>query len=168
MEVWKDVVGYEGLYQVSNYGRLKRVFKNKKEHLLTGKKDKDGYIQVILSRNQKKKHCRLHRLVAETFIPNPNDKPVVNHKDKNVLNNTVDNLEWATVSENTKHGYETGRSVHGRSVIQYTKNMEYVACWKSIEKAARVLGVDQANICACCNGRQKTSGGYIWRYKEAE
>lgn len=168
MEVWKDVPGYEGLYQVSSLGRLKRVFKNGKDRLLSGKQDKDGYIQVIVSRNQSKKYCRLHRLVAEAFIQNPEGKPVVNHKDKNVQNNAADNLEWATVSENTRHGYYTGRNVHKRAVVQYTKSMEYVTCWDSIEEAAQTLEITRNNICSCCNGRLKTSGGYIWRYKEAK
>lgn len=176
LEIWKDVKGYEGLYRVSNLGRLKRTFKNGREHFLSGKTDKDGYISVILSRNCRKKHCRLHRLVAEAFIPNPEAKALVNHKDKNVRNNVVNpedlygastNLEWATPSENVAHGFATGRNVHKTSVEQYTKDMVHIATWDAIQDAARELGLKHSNISACCAGRLKTSGGYIWRYKEA-
>lgn len=175
-EVWKDIEGYEGLYQVSNLGRIRRFFKNGKENILIGSKDKDGYIEVILSRNQKKKQCRLHRLVASAFIPNPENKPQVNHKDRNKQNNVVDledlrgkntNLEWVTGSENTKHCILTGRKIHKKAVLQYTRNMEYITCWESIKEASETLGISNNNICSCCGGRLKTAGGYIWRYKEA-
>lgn len=170
MEVWKDVKGYEGLYQVSSHGRLKRVFRNKKEHFLTGKRDKDGYTQVILSRNQKKKHFRLHRLVAEAFKPNPDSKPEVNHKDRNKQNNNASNLEWVTGSENVQHSFQTGRNVRKKPILQLTKNMELVASWDSIADASRETGIKHSNISACCNKRKwyNTAGGYIWRYKEAE
>ena len=165
-EIWKDVSGYDVVYQISNLGRLKRVFKNGAEHFLVGVRDKDGYVKVILSKSQNKKHFRLHRLVAEAFIPNPTDKPVVNHKDKNTQNNKVTNLEWVTVSENVIHGYLTGRNVHKRAVAQYTRDMELISLWDSMREASKQLGISEHNICSCCNGKLKTSGGYIWRYRE--
>jgi hypothetical protein len=164
-EEWKDIAGYEGLYQVSNLGKIKRLFKNGKEHALIGKKDKDGYIVVSLSKNQKKKYCRLHRVVADAFLSNPDGKPQINHKDRNKQNNTVANLEWVTASENTVHCFATGRDVFKRPVLQYDKNMVLVACWNSIKEASRKTGVDISNLCACCRGRLKSSGGYVWRYK---
>ena len=164
-EVWKDIPGYEGIYQVSNQGRVKRSFK-KGERIMSGKKAKDGYIDVILSVNQNKRCYRLHRLVAEAFIPNPNNKPQVNHKDRNKRNNEVGNLEWVTGSENVVHAFATGRSVHKRPVVQYTKNMGFVAFWNSIREAGQALRISEHNICSCCNDKLPSAGGYIWRYGE--
>lgn len=176
-EVWKDIPDYEGLYQVSNLGRIKRIFRNGNEHFLSGRKDKDGYIEVILSKNKGKKFRRVHRLVAEAFIPNPYNKPQVNHKDRNKENNTVDidnpqgnttNLEWTTCSENVVHCFDTGRSIYKKEVKQYTTDLKYIKCWKSIREASRELGISENNISSCCNGKLKTAGGYIWRFKEAK
>ena len=168
MEQWKDVSGFEGLYQVSNTGKIKRLFKNGKERLLIGKKDRDGYVTVILSRNQNKKHCMLHRLIAEAFVPNTESKPQINHKDRNKQNNNVDNLEWVTVAENIKHCFLTGKRVHKRAVLQYTPSMKLVACWESIRSASQKLNIAASNISSCCASRLQTSGGYIWRYKESD
>lgn len=164
-EIWKNVVGYEGVYQVSNLGNLKRLFKNK-ERMLSGREDKDGYIEVILSRKQSKKFCRLHRLVAEAFIPNIDNKPQVNHKDRNKKNNKVENLEWVTCSENTIHTFETGRQVRVKSIEQYSKDMKYIKEWESIKQASITLGISNNNISSCCSGKLGTAGGYIWKYKE--
>lgn len=163
-EIWKDVSGYEGVYQISNRGRLRRMFK-KGERLLSGKKDKDGYIEVILSKKQNKKFFRLHRLVADAFIENPENKPAVNHKDKNVQNNDVTNLEWVTHSENIVHSFLTGRNVYKKPVTQYSKDGKVVNRWCSISEAAEFLGISYPNISACCHGRLKTSGGYVWKYE---
>jgi hypothetical protein len=168
MEVWKDICGYEGLYQVSNMGRVKRLFKDGKDRVLRGKKDKDGYIEVILSGKPIKKYCRLHRLVAEAFIPNPFGKAEINHKDRDKQNNVVSNLEWVTASENVRHTFLTGRKIHKSPVIQYDLNMEAVAIWDSIKDACQKLKVKSSNVSACCNGRLKTVGGFIWRYKEGD
>lgn len=166
MEVWKNVPGYEGLYQVSNLGRIKRTFKNGKDRIMKGKLDKDGYIQVILSRHQTKKYCRLHRLVADAFISNAENKPQINHKDRNKRNNAVSNLEWATARENTLHCIETGRGSKTREIVQYTKNMDFVAVWSSIREASRSLNISEHNISYCCSGGFKSAGGFVWRYKE--
>lgn len=164
-EIWKDVRGYEGLYQVSNYGRVKRTFK-KKERFLSGRADKDGYIEVILSKNQTKKYVRLHRLVAETFILNPGNKPQVNHKDRNKQNNDASNLEWVTCSENVIHAFTTGRGVHHTPVVQYEKNGEIVGFWDSIATASRSLNINSPNIVSCCHGRIPSAGGFVWQYRE--
>ena len=165
-EVWKDVPGYEGTYQVSNFGRVKRSFANGKENILQGKTDKDGYVLVVLSRFQKKKFARLHRLVAEAFIPNPDNKPQVNHKDRNKQNNMVSNIEWATASENTIHCCATGRGVRKVGVLQYTRDMVLVSAWDSIRTASKNLGINEHNISSCCRKRLGTAGGFVWRYKE--
>lgn len=167
-EIWKDIPGYEGLYQVSDYGRVKRSFKNGKENVLSGKIDKDGYTWVILSKNQRKKYVHVHRLVADAFIPNVENKPQVNHKDRNKQNNSANNLEWVTGSENMLHTFATGRKIHRRPIVQYTRNMEVVSFWNSIREAGRTLRISESNINACCHNRFPTAGGYIWRYREVD
>lgn len=108
MEVWKDIKGYEGLYQISNFGRVKslpRMMKNRKceEIIKTPSVLPKGYLKVSLCRNGKTKYCFIHRLVAEAFIPNPDNLPCVNHKDCNTSNNNVHNLEWVTYKENNSY-----------------------------------------------------------------
>ena len=117
-EIWKDIKGYEGLYQISNIGRVKsldRIVKSRydstslfKERLLTPQRDTRGYKHVSLRKEGKSKHKRVHRLIALAFIPNPENKPEVNHIDGNKMNNGIDNLEWSTHSENIQHAYQTG------------------------------------------------------------
>lgn len=112
-EVWKDIDGYEGKYKISNLGRVKSlVFSNRqstflKERILKPQKNKK-YLQVSLCKNNKIKIINIHRLVALTFIPNPNNLPQINHIDGNKLNNIVENLEWCTCSQNIQHAYNNG------------------------------------------------------------
>ena len=104
-EEWRDIEGYEGLYQVSNLGRVKSLNYNhtKSEKILKGIPDKDGYLRVALFKNGRKDYM-VHQLVAKMFIPNPNDLPVINHKDENKQNNTTENLEWCTIAYNNSYG----------------------------------------------------------------
>lgn len=111
-EKWRDVVGYEGLYQVSNMGRLKSLH-YEKSVILNPRTASDGYINVTLTRNGEKKYFRLHILVAQAFIPNPDNLPVVHHDDDNKANCRADNLHWTTHSENTKLAYESGAAKSG-------------------------------------------------------
>lgn len=111
-EIWRDVEGYEGLYQVSNMGRLKSLHYGKSV-ILNPSTARDGYINVTLTKNNQKKYCRLHILVAQAFIPNPEKLPVVHHCDNNKANCCADNLQWATHSENTKRAYESGAAKNG-------------------------------------------------------
>ncbi|MBN6885364.1 NUMOD4 motif-containing protein/HNH endonuclease [Cytobacillus horneckiae] len=118
MEIWKDISGYEGLYQVSNKGRVKSLERtivrsdgqNKTiaEKILKQGTSSKGYQQINLCQNGKQKTMKIHRLVSEAFIPNPENKPQVNHSNGNKQNNYVSNLEWATNGENIKHAYDTG------------------------------------------------------------
>ena len=102
-EIWENIEGYEGQYQISNYGRVKS-FKNGKEQIIKGNINQKGYCIVDLYKNKEKKHFQVHRLVAKAFIPNPNNYPIVNHKDENPSNNRVDNLEWCTPKYNSNYG----------------------------------------------------------------
>jgi hypothetical protein len=108
IEVWKDINGYEGLYQVSNLGKVKSAFTNS---VLNGSKTKKGYLAIALYKNKIRKTFAAHRLVAQTFIENPNNKSEVNHKDGNKLNNAAYNLEWCTGSENVRHAFKIGLRV---------------------------------------------------------
>lgn len=102
MEIWKDIVGYEGLYQISNLGRVKNL-RHGKERIMRACVNGSGYYQLSLVKNEVKKNYRIGRLLAQTFIPNPENKPCINHKDLNKINDLISNLEWNTYSENTKH-----------------------------------------------------------------
>lgn len=110
-EIWKDIEGYEGLYQVSNLGRIKSLPRNgtiKKEKILKSRKDKDGYLLINLCKNNKVTTFKVHRLVGLMFLDNPNSLPEINHNDGNKENCEVTNLCWTTRSENIKHAYKTG------------------------------------------------------------
>lgn len=109
METWKDIEGYNGFYQVSNHGNMRSRYLG-----LTNLKlqvDKDGYFKISLMKDRKQKRYMVHRLVAMAFIPNPENKPCINHKDGDKKNNHVSNLEWVTISENTKHAFDNGLCV---------------------------------------------------------
>lgn len=181
-EVWKDIPEYEGLYQISNLGKVKSldkyVFHNtgyrlKKEHLLTVKVTKK-YGHVLLYKNGKSKNKRIHRLVGLCFIDNPFNKQQINHKDGNTLNNNHKNLEWVTASENIKHSYDTlGRKTHmegkkgyenpnSHEAIQLDLKGNEIKRYGSIAVASEVTGINQSGICQCCNDKAKTAGGYLW------
>jgi hypothetical protein len=129
-EVWRDIVGYERLYQVSNWGRVKSLPRNgtiKEERILKPRVTKNGYLYVHFRNGNISKYVKIHRLVAEAFIPNPENKPQVNHINGNKLDNRVDNLEWNTASENTMHAFKLGlftitRDSKGRIIS--TKNKD--------------------------------------------
>lgn len=175
IEIWKDIKGYEGLYKVSNYGRVKSLNynKTKKEKELKLYKNKKGYFSVNLYLNKKIHSKLVHRLVAETFIPNPKNKPQVNHIDGDKTNDKVDNLEWVTNKENVIHSWKTGLSkkkygkqTNCKKVNQYTLTGDFIKTWDSIKDASKDLKIDSSHISKCCKQRKyhKTTGGYIWRY----
>ena len=179
-EIWKDVVGYEGLYQVSNFGRIKslprtlfvynecgkKIGKRKtQEKILKIQKDKYGYSRICLSLNGKKLK-QVHRLVAEAFIPNPHNLSEVNHKDENKSNNKVENLEWCTRLYNSRFGTIIDRIKEKQyvPVAQYTPDGVYLKTWKSVGYASKCLNVSRGNISSCCLKNRKTAGGYVWKY----
>lgn len=180
-EIWKDVVGFEGLYQVSNLGRIKSLSKNvgfyfRKEKILSNCYQNNGYLVVNLSKKTEVSRKSIHRLVAQAFIPNPERKAQVNHKDGNKQNNCVSNLEWCTDSENKRHAFKTGLNKHtppirigkengsSKSVIQYDCSMSFVKKWDCIMEASKNNRIDNSSITKCCKGKLKTAGGFIWRY----
>ena len=170
-EIWKDVFNYEGIYQVSNLGNI-RILKNMKKKILQN--DKDGYKIIILSKKGKKSTKRVHRLVAEAFIPNPENKSYVNHKNGIKSNNCIKNLEWVTPSENNTHYYRVlgnkspnfgkyGKNNHSSKVVLQIKNNKIIAEFYGCNEAQRITGIN--HISAVCLGKRKTSGGYKWKYK---
>ena len=184
-EVFKDVLGYEGLYQISNYGRVKSLERKNifycglrkqylerpvKEKILSFNKSNNGYLQVCLTKNGKCCTRTVHRLVAKAFIPNPENKPQVNHIDGNKQNNNVKNLEWCTAKENTGHAIKTGlkKSYNKKKVKQYDLKGNFIKEWESITSFLKANNIDLNNsgITCCCKGRQKTSHGYIWKYSK--
>lgn len=161
MEVWKDVVGYEGKYQVSDLGNVKSLnyHREGREKLLTQCKDSDGYLVVLLYKNGRKKTCKVHRLVAEAFLCNESGLPSINHIDENKQNNTVSNLEYCSVGYNNRYSKEI-------PVEQCDLSGNVIRVWNSIKEASDSLNIKSSNIGACCRKyrRNKTAGGYVWRY----
>ena len=167
-EAWKDVSGYEGLYQVSNQGRVKS-FKQEKERILKPVRDTCGYLRVILCKNGKRKMCSIHRLVALTFIPNKDNFTEVNHKDEIKTNNNIENLEWCDKKYNNNYGTRIQRAVEkiSKPVFQYTKDGKFVREWKSTMDVKRNLGYYRGIISECCLGKRKSAYGFLWKYKNS-
>lgn len=162
-EIWCPIKGYEGIYEVSDKGRV-RSLKYGKERILKQRRDKDGYIQVDLYKNCDQKTCKVHRLVAQAFIPNPDNLPQVNHKDENKTNNSVQNLEWCDCKYNINYGTHNQRI--SKPVLQFTKDGEFVKEWKSATDVKRNLGFAQQYISSCCTGKHKSAYNYIWKFKD--
>lgn len=174
MEEWRDIKDYEGLYQVSNLGRVKSFHRNK-EKLLKLNPVKDGYLCVYLFKNGKGKQNQVHRLVAEAFIPNHYNLPQVNHKNEIKTDNRVENLEFCDCRYNVNYGTAIQRrkekrlnGVQSKPVYQYTLDGEFVAEYPSTREIERQLGFYQTGISSVCLGKGKTYKGYIWKYKEPQ
>lgn len=168
-EIWKDIKNYEGLYQVSNLGRIRSLnyLHTKKIAILKLIVRGNGYHGVSLCKKGIKKSVFVHRVVAETFIPTPNNKFQINHKDGNKFNNTIDNLEWVTPKENMKHSIEKGLSHKARhKVEQYSLNGKLIKVWDSIKEIKKALNISISHISSCANGKRETTQGYRWKYKD--
>lgn len=183
-EIWKDVKDFEGLYQVSNRGRVRSLDKKvccgiknnpevvKKGRILNPLKTGSNYLFVQIYKNRKPKIIFIHRLVAQAFIPNPNNYSIVNHRDENPLNNDVDNLEWCNQSYNINYGNRNRKVAEklknypkfSHKVIQKTLDGKIIKSWESISEANRVLNIQRSGIAKCCMNKLKTSGGYLWEY----
>lgn len=167
-EIWKDIEGYEGLYKISNYGRVKSFYgkRGKSVRILKPSSAGSGYSQVHLWKDGEMSRVYIHRLVANSFIPNPENKPEVNHRDEDKRNNYFENLEWSTREENVNWGtaIERGISTQGNSVEQYSLEGKLINTFLSVRKADKETGINQSSIVKVCLGKQATAGGYKWRY----
>lgn len=180
IEIWLPIKGYEGFYEVSNFGKIRSLDRlvdgrwgvtHRKGRILTGGLDKDGYRLFILSKNGLRKTHKLHRLIAVTFIENPYGYSQINHKDGNKQNNRVDNLEWVTPQKNIQHAFTLGLnkssplnwSICSKAVLQYTTDGKFIRQFPSMSEVERTLGIKVSRVSACCNGKNKTAGGFIWK-----
>lgn len=192
-EIWVDIKGFEGKYQISNHGRVLslRYHRGNKPRVLIPRipkrkvRDvrKDYYPYVVLSDNGKTKTIKIHRCVATYFIPNPDNKTYVNHKDGDVTNNHVSNLEWVTPQENTIHaihvlnhtgnkGFKYDKATNSKPVAQIfidpTTKYEYViAIYANASVAEQITGINGRGIALCCNGKYHLAGGYKWQYQSS-
>ena len=193
LEIWRTAIYkgviYEGLYKVSNLGKILSLnYKNTgRAELLNPGNDGGGYLQVCLSKNRKGKMCKVHRIIAETFLPNPDNLPEINHKDENKTNNFVflnedgsvdkekSNIEWKNHRDNCNHGTRNERIAKAnkiahtngklsKKVLQFTLDDEFVREWPSASECGR-NGFNQGHVSACCRGEEKTYKGFKWCYK---
>lgn len=175
-EIWKDIKGWEGLYQVSNLGRVRSLPKGGHKETITMNcgHDSCGYFQAKLSAKGVQKSYKVHRLVALAFIPNPKKYKEINHKDENKENNEVTNLEWCDRSYNLNYGSYpsnmrlkmTNRKDKSKHVCQYTKDGKYIRDWVSSKEVERQCGYNRSNICACCRGTRRYAYGFVWKFKD--
>lgn len=190
-EIWKDIEGYKGLYQASNLGRIRSLTHEvhcgltphskaiKKGKILQAHPNLRKYLTVVLSAKNKRKTITVHRLIAQTFIPNPQNLPQVNHIDGDKNNNCVNNLEWCSAKENIQHSWKNGLSksyTHPKGVLtkysaslckqvdQFDLYNNYIKTFSSVSEASRMMNCSISNIKDCCRGRQKTAKGFIWRF----
>lgn len=169
-ENWKYIKDYEGLYQISDKGRVKSLnyLHTRKERIMKLVRDNGGYLIVCLRKNREKKNYKVHRLVAKSFLSNPQNLPQVNHKDENKENNCVDNLEWCDSKYNNNYGSRNQKVSEKKSkpVLQFTKDGKFVKTWKSTHDIQRNLGFSQSHISDCCLKKRKTAYNFVWKYKE--
>lgn len=168
---WRPIVGYEGLYMVSNFGNVKSLervvwnnrgyYKTVPEKVLKPQKNKDDYLFVALYKDGKGKRYKVHRLVCEAFLENPQNLPEVNHIDQNKQNNCVSNLEYCSRQYNVDYSL-------AKAVICIDCTTGLIEEFKSASKASKQLGIDRSHITACCKGRLKSAGGFYWQYADTK
>ena len=176
-EVWKDVVGFEEAYQVSNFGRIKRKERTDsnnrthKERIMSPSMYSNGYMNVELRMNNKKRRTSVHRLVAEAFIDNPLNLPQINHKDENKANNHVSNLEWCTAQYNIRYkdGVKRRRAtaiLNSNAVCKYSLEGEFIEKFECATDAAISVNGNCTEILSCCHHRAHSLSykGYMWRF----
>lgn len=180
IEIWKDIKGYENLYQISNMGRVKSLEKFRvngknggyiqKSKILKPQQQLNGYLQICLHQDKRIKHFLIHRLVAIHFLPNPQNLPQVNHINEDKTDNRVENLEWCTNEYNLNYGSCITRMKEKLNIpiIQFSKYDNFIQIWKSTTTASKSLNINKGNINGCLKGRYgcKTAGGYKWGYAD--
>ena len=175
MEIWKDIIGYEGYYQISSLGKIKSIKRFRgngkggyiqKEKYIKGWTN-GGYIRVSLCSLLFKQGFFLHRIIAVAFIPNPENKPCINHIDGNKKNNSLNNLEWVTYSENNQHAFDIGlrHGANPKVVIQYDKNGSFIKEYESILLASKETKIIRQSICRHLSGQRPFAGGFVWKLK---
>lgn len=178
-EQWKAIPGYEGLYEASTLGKIRSVYRYRR--VLKPMISSTGYERVDLFNNKKRKQYSVHRLVAMTFIPNPEGKPIVNHMDENKLNNSADNLEWVTHVENCHYGTAIARRTErldyskrrinnarqilacSKPIIQYDKSGNYIREWKSATECSKETGFSISGIRSVVRGKRNSIFGYVFK-----
>lgn len=183
MELWKEIKGFEGVYSVSNYGRIKSFKKSKEGFILSNVNKNGGYLSIVLSKGENIKYTRCHRLVAEYFLQKIEGKTQVNHKDFDKQNNHYLNLEWVTPKENIKHLIDSGkdftsemiynnRFIRPKKIIQKSLNGDFIALYQNAKEANFYSGVCQRNILQVASkteyktGKTRSqAGGFIWEFK---
>ena len=180
-EVWKDINGFEGRYQISNFGRVKslghndRLNRRFKEIVLKQAINAGGYRCVRIYKDGLNYTKKIHRLVSEAFIPTVPGKTIINHKDGNKLNNSIENLEWCTYGENMSHAIRTGlnstrsavavRAETGKKPIEQCDSRgNRLNKFSSAADASRETGINRGNISSCCNGKKEMAGDFVWKF----
>lgn len=186
-EVWRDIKDYEGLYQISSLGRVRsldrfdsigRFIKGK---MLSYNVDKDGYSCITLCKNGGEKKCKVHRIVAQTFIPNPDNKPCIDHINCERSDNRIENLKWCTHSENLMNPITRKKksnicreicqgsdNPNSKKIIQFSKNGDLIRLWECMKDAADNLGTNYQNISKCCRGIRKHFRDSIFEYYDTD
>jgi hypothetical protein len=178
MTEWRDVDGYEGYYQVSDLGQVRSlprlIQQGKRKVFIKGRilkqnSDTNGYQIVVLSKDGIHKSCRMHRIVAEAFLPNPEGKTEVNHINGNKKDNRAVNLEWNSRKENVIHSQQNGLAKAPpapikKKVLQFSKDGNLIKVFDSIKIAGESTQIDTSDICNCCRRNRKSAGGYVWKY----
>ena len=166
-ETWKPAVGFEGIYEVSDIGRVRRIHAGGKRTYLKPGLDTKGYYFVLLVHGKKRRHAAIHRLVAEAFIPNPEKKKQVNHINGNKADNTAGNLEWATAKENVAHAIRT-RLYNNTRIPVICHDGDAKIRFDSIRQASQATHVHYHTIALCCKGVYAHAGKYNWEYATPE